>query len=217
MYFKREEEKNKKNKFIKDFKEIEITNEIYVLNEFVEDSYLGEIEVFNKKKRQYYAIANRETHLMVLSKSDMESIIKEEFPQVYQDLRETADKRLEVDMDKQREIESILMKMNYENTLRRDQSNYSDTSTLLQEEVNTYGTITLDVLHERAKNSFPIEEMIGEQGTDVKDLELKDIVNNPDIQIELLSMQLEGRFGLIRLQRGAHDEHQHRKEHQEKV
>lgn len=185
--------KSIKNHFYKNDAEVELKHKLYLVNEFIENSYIGDIEIFNKKKRQEYAIANEDTHLMVLSKTDIESIMKVEFPLIYTDLKKTSDKRLEADMEKIQDINCLIEKFEKEGTCSEDRLNMSETSVVLENEEKKFKDFNLEALFESSDHPFGIEEVIEESAFDCPNLTLTEIMEQKELPMEQLASQFEGK------------------------
>lgn len=182
------------NKYFKNDVEVEISKQLFILNEFIDNSYIGEIEIFNKKRRQHYAIANKDTHLMFLSKTDLESILKDEYPLIYSELKRISDKRLEQDMIKIKEIDNIASAVERRRPVDITKDDASESSIILEKEEEAYKNITLENLYDRATYPFGIEEIIGEQATEVKDIPFEETFDNKELPLDRLAEQLEGRM-----------------------
>ena len=172
---------------------MEISTQLYLINEYDDGCYLGEVDIFNKMKRQSYCIANRNTHVMILSKSDLDGIVRDEFGHIYLELKKIADRRVESGMKKTKEIERLIRVFENPGEQNDRQSDVSNTSALLEEESQHYRKITVENLYDKAKQEFPIEQLINEHATDITDIPLEAAMKHPKAQIDKLAEQLEGR------------------------
>lgn len=56
-------------------------------------SYLGEDEIFFPTSRKYYLKTATNVEMMVLSRTDFDQIVKEEFPEIYNKLKDYCELR----------------------------------------------------------------------------------------------------------------------------
>lgn len=83
---------------------------LFCLQHFTEPSYIGEVDIIFNEKRATHAVANCDSHLMILSRSDFESVVLEEFPHIYMNIKDIAFKRAKRQFSLIKQIDSLLEK-----------------------------------------------------------------------------------------------------------
>lgn len=182
--------------FIKDGKKVEINDQLFLLQEFGGDCYLGEIDLFNKRRRTHYAIAKTDIDIMVLSKIDLEDVIVHEFPHVCADLKRVSDVRMKTQVELINEIERLINMKEKQVSDRNDLTNRSSTSMHTNEVVDKYREMTVEAMYKQSIESFPIEDMIQANAALQKDIDKNEVV---DRDIDVLITMFQGSVVLIRM------------------
>jgi len=140
------------------------------------------------KKRSTVALATKDTHTMVLSKTVLETIIQEEFPHVYEDLRRVAMQRHNNELNAIKMTDDIIAhhyhdKRGLERRQTQSEESMEDINNKIQFE-------SVEELYKEVKDRFALEELLGEDGAAEADLEIESLISPG---IELLLKQLKGR------------------------
>lgn len=174
--------------FTKDGVKVDITNKLYLLQEFERDCYLGEIEIFNRQRRTHYAIANKDTHVMVLSRLDLEDVIIQEFPHVCADLKRVSETRLNVQIEMINEIEKLIYKVENKAAENKETGERLETSFNLNGGIERLQERSEQSMYLQSLDSFPIEDLIEETAALRKDIRfavLRD--QNLDVLIKMFN------------------------------
>lgn len=164
-----------------------LNTKLFLLNCFGKSSYIGEVDIFVRRPRENYAIATRDTHLMVLSRTDLESVIKEEFPHIYEEIRLKAIERLEFEFKTIKEVERLLLtKGKFKQVFKEEKSRARLASIKKPSEF----VKEMSELETKAVDQFPIEELLGESSSHVPDLPLEKVTASG---FEVLFSQLQRR------------------------
>lgn len=180
--------------FLKDGNKIEVFDQLYLLQEFTENSYIGEIEIFGKSRRTTYAVATRETHTMVLSKIDLETIVLTEYPHIYSELKKLSNQRHVHRETLIKEVENFIRLTSRITNSDMDLVNKSAETLSSVDNTNCYREVTPLQLYKESITRYPIEDLINEQGTEVKDLTFEEIFNSKEENTTILLKYLQGSF-----------------------
>ncbi len=138
-----------------------------------------------RRPRETYAIATRDAHLMVLSRTDLESVIKEEFPHIYEEIKRKAIERLEAEFKTIKEAERLLVAKGKFRAVYKEAKNRNRLTSIKKssELVREMGE-----LETKAVDRFPIEELLGENSAHIPDLPLEKVTASG---FEVLFSQLQ--------------------------
>ena len=140
-----------------DSNEVNLGNNMVEIEQFNDLCYLGETDVFFKRNRQNYAVASEECHLMILSRTELEGIIQDEFPHVYQELQKASimrQARLTARIDNMSSLfKSKSINRTIDQNLMDDRTNTKSATGLNKAEDLYYKSLT----------AYPIEDLIGEE------------------------------------------------------
>lgn len=118
-------------------------------------TYFGEVEILLRKNRIFNAKALTDCHMLMLSRSDFEVIIKDEYNYIYNEFRNTAMERYQQMLEDIREIKKLAEENGpYDLTISSEIKDALDQSLL--KKTNK----TPEELYFEAQGDFPIEELL---------------------------------------------------------
>jgi CRP-like cAMP-binding protein len=162
-----------------------LKGKLFLLNSFNKSSYIGEIDIFVRRPRETYAIVTRDAHLMVLSRTDLESVIKDEFPHIYAEIKDKAIQRLEAEFKSIKEVERLLVcKGKFRKVFKEEKHSHKLASIKKSSEL----VREMGELETKALDRFPIEDLLGETAAHVPDLPLEKVTASG---FEVLFSQLQ--------------------------
>lgn len=167
---------------------VDVGGKLMMVGKYGANSYVGEDDILFQRDRATVAMATKKTSLMVLSKVDMETIIQEEFPHIYGQIKKLALDRAIKELETTQKIDEIGRKENdyYES---HDPSRKNKRT-----ELEIHKQTHLRTMYEQSLDSFPLEQMIG-ASADLEDpLPLKKL--GDDEMVNLLT-NLQGKITVI--------------------
>lgn len=134
---------------------VDVGGKLMMIGKYSTNSYVGEDDILFQRDRATVAMAIRKTSLMVLSKIDMETIIQEEFPHIYGQIKKLALDRAIKELETTQKIDEIGRKENdyYEphDTTRKNK----------RTDLDIHKQTHLLTMYEQSLDSFPLEQLIG--------------------------------------------------------
>ena len=130
-------------------------------------SYFGEVDIILRRKRVYYLVTASDCDLYILSRTEFENIVMNEYPHIFQEMKMLALKREEKDLSM---IEASLRSARNDNNMR-DWMQSMDTETIMKNvkkmfnesvstEVDDHEVPPLETMFEDMKEKLPLEELL---------------------------------------------------------
>ena len=167
-----------------------IRNQLYLLNIYESNSYIGEVDIIVKRKRTTFAVATKDTHLMVLSRTEFDSILPQEFPHVYQEVKKLSFQRVEEEISSSKNIDKMIGKFGgfapgeIQNIPHNNASNHKKKKGKRNEAVFR----ELVDLEEKTKDRFPIEDILDVDAFPAHDL-TTDMVSGDGLEVLVNQLQ----------------------------
>lgn len=130
-------------------------------------SYFGEVDIIFRRKRVYFLATASDCDLYLLSRTEFENIVMNEYPHIFQEMKALAVKREERDLEM---IESSLKRAREENQIRdwmvamEDETIMKNVRTLFRDsvatEVDDHEIQPLEEMFEEMKEKLPLEELL---------------------------------------------------------
>ena len=156
---------------------VDIGGKLMMVGRYSANSYVGEDDILFQRDRATVAMATKKTSMMVLSKVDMETIIQEEFPHIYGQIKKLALDRAIKELETIQKIDEIGKKENefYEaiDYARKNK----------RTEADIHKQTHLLTMYEQTLDSFPLEQMIGESADLEPSLPLKNMADDEMINL----------------------------------
>ena len=130
-------------------------------------SYFGEVDIILRRKRVYYLVTASDCDLYILSRTEFENIVMNEYPHIFQEMKMLALKREEKDLSM---IEASLRSARHDNNMR-DWMQSMDNETIMKNikkmfnesvstEVDDHEVPPLETMFEDMKEKLPLEELL---------------------------------------------------------
>lgn len=157
-------------------------------------TYFGEVDIILKKNRRYFAQASNDCHLMILSRTDFESIVQQEFPQNFHEILDVALSRYESDLKVTAEIRNLIARRG----LIHIPDSKVDEDIAEEKNINRLNVKTSD-LYEQSKDHFPIEDLLKEvekrkdvqSKLEITDINLSKWNDEEEAELDILMGELE--------------------------
>lgn len=159
-------------------------------------SYFGEVDIIFRRKRVYHLATASDCDLYILSRTEFENIVMNEYPHIFQEMKTLALKREERDLEM---IENSLKTAREENLSKEwmlsmdDETIMKNVRTLFRDsvatEVEDHEIQTLEEMFEEMKEKLPLEELLNNFEVSKSDEEADgdDDSNDSDVKFEDVS------------------------------
>lgn len=153
-------EDKKDNKNSEKSKLLETTKGKMLFKIMTNGSYFGEVDIIFRRKRVYDLVTAMDCDFYILSRTEFENIVMNEYPHIYQEMKQLAFKREERDLEM---IKDSLVRVNPNDPERID-SSYNSIRKMFQNsictEVDNHEIAPLEEMFEDMKEKLPLEELL---------------------------------------------------------
>lgn len=157
-----------------------INKNVMLISKLDQISYFGEVDILLKTKRRFNCMAQTDIDVLVMSRTDFESIIPEEYPHIYDNLRDIAYKRyaeegsridsgkhafnhIKKKLENRVDLRTLATRSAFELDDQRDNPNL-DESMEAEKFQNKYLKKSLQDLYQDSIDHQPLEELITRLG-----------------------------------------------------
>ena len=162
-------------------------------------SYFGEVDIIFRRKRVYDLVTTTDCDLYILSRTEFENIVMNEYPHIFKELHNLAIKREEKDLSMINDTLKSLIdngkspcpEQSLEKMMTNITKNFKDS---ICTEVDNHEIVPLEEMFEEMKEKLPLEELLDnfEVSNSEDEQEKKDDYDSNDVKYhEIYSIGLE--------------------------